>query len=39
MTSEHSTAEQHGGTIYANSVGSGKGAKFTICLPKGQLDL
>ncbi len=25
--------EKHGGTIYANSAGIGKGATFTVCLP------
>jgi two-component system, chemotaxis family, CheB/CheR fusion protein len=31
--------EEHGGTIYANSAGSGKGATFTVCLPYGQPEL
>jgi signal transduction histidine kinase len=31
--------EEHGGTIYANSAGSGKGATFTVCLPHRQPDL
>jgi two-component system CheB/CheR fusion protein len=31
--------EEHGGTIYASSPGSGKGATFTVCLPPGQLGL
>jgi signal transduction histidine kinase len=28
--------EEHGGTIYADSAGSGKGATFTVCLPYAQ---
>jgi signal transduction histidine kinase len=31
--------EEHGGTIYASSAGSGKGATFTVCLPYVQPDL
>jgi len=30
--------EEHGGTIYANSAGIGKGATFTVCLPRRQPD-
>ncbi len=39
MMSEISTAEQHGGTIYANSGGIGKGSTFMVCIPKGEPDL